>query len=93
MILLKMKHNLIWHEDAWNDYLHWQKNDKRLVTKINELIKEIHRNPFSGIGKPEPLKHALEGYWSRRINLEHRLTYKPTAEGLFIAQCRYHYKD
>ncbi len=87
-----MKHNIVWHFDAWEDYLYWQKNDKKLVRKINELIKEITRNPFSGTGKPEPLKHALEGYWSRRITREHRLVYKVTDKSIHIAQCRYHYQ-
>lgn len=86
-----MKNNITWHVDAWDDYLYWQKNDKKLLKKINELIKEIRRTPFSGTGKPEPLKHALEGYWSRRITREHRLVYKVTDEELHIVQCRYHY--
>lgn len=86
-----MKNNIVWHFSAWEDYLYWQKNDKQVLKKINELIKEIDRHPFSGTGKPEPLKHALEGYWSRRITLEHRLVYKVMESIISIVQCRYHY--
>ena len=78
-------------ESAWEDYLYWQKTDKKLLNKINELIKAIIRTPYEGIGKPEPLKHGLAGYWSRRINDEHRLVYKVQDDSLLIAQCRYHY--
>ena len=86
-----MSNQISWHIDAWEDYLYWQKNDKKILRKINELIKEIIRKLFSGTGKPEPLKHALEGYWSRRINQEHRLVYKVTNNGIHMIQCRYHY--
>ncbi|TDF37247.1 Txe/YoeB family addiction module toxin [Alteromonadaceae bacterium M269] len=82
---------LIFSEQAWEDYLYWQKTDKQLLKRINTLIKEIKREPFEGIGKPEPLKHALSGYWSRRINDEHRIVYKVSDENLLIAQLRYHY--
>lgn len=82
---------LIFSENAWEDYLYWQKTDKRILGRINKLIKEIAREPFGGIGKPEPLKHGLAGYWSRRINEEHRIVYKMTDEALLIAQLRYHY--
>lgn len=82
---------LIFSEQAWEDYLYWQKIDKKLVQRINALIKEITREPFSGTGKPEPLKHALSGYWSRRINNEHRIVYKVDDGDLLIAQLRYHY--
>jgi toxin YoeB len=82
---------LIFAEQAWEDYLHWQKNDAKLLERINTLIKEIKRQPFAGIGKPEPLKHALAGYWSRRINDEHRMVYKIADGSLMIAQLRYHY--
>lgn len=82
---------LVFSEQAWDDYLHWQKTDKKLLERINTLIKEISRSPFSGIGKPEPLKNALSGYWSRRINDEHRLVYKVSDSYLFIAQLRFHY--
>jgi toxin YoeB len=76
---------------AWNDYLHWQETDKKVVRKINELIKAIIRDPFEGIGKPEPLKHAYAGCWSRRITDEHRLVYKIDGGKLVIFQLRYHY--
>jgi len=76
---------------AWNSYLYWQKTDKTIIKRINLLIKDIQRSPFTGIGKPEPLKHALTGYWSRRINDEHRIVYKVTENTLLIAQLRYHY--
>jgi len=82
---------LIFAEKAWEDYLHWQGNDKRVLARINTLIKAIMREPFEGIGKPEPLKHALSGYWSRRINEEHRIVYKIHQDALLIAQLRYHY--
>ncbi len=82
---------LIFAEQAWDDYLYWQKTDKKLLERINTLIKEITRSPFAGIGKPEPLKNALSGYWSRRINDEHRIVYKVADGSLLIAQLRYHY--
>ncbi|CBL47320.1 Addiction module toxin, Txe/YoeB [gamma proteobacterium HdN1] len=78
-------------ESAWEDYLYWQKTDKKLLTRTNELIKAIIRTPYEGIGKPEPLKHGLASYWSRRINDEHRLVYKIQDDAVLIAQCRYHY--
>ncbi|MCP4331731.1 MAG: Txe/YoeB family addiction module toxin [Gammaproteobacteria bacterium] len=82
---------LIFAEKAWKDYLYWQKTDKKILRRINALIKDIKREPFEGIGKPEPLKHALSGYWSRRINEEHRIIYKVYDDSLLIAQLRYHY--
>lgn len=82
---------LIFSDQAWDDYLFWQKTDKKLVQRINGLINEITRSPFEGTGKPEPLKHALSGYWSRRINDEHRIVYKVAEGDLLIAQLRYHY--
>ena len=82
---------LIFAENAWEDYLYWQKTDKKMLHRINTLIKDIKREPFEGIGKPEPLKHALSGYWSRRINDEHRIVYKIYQESILIAQVRYHY--
>lgn len=82
---------LIFSEQAWEDYLYWQQTDKHMLKRINTLIKEITRTPFEGIGKPEPLKHALSGYWSRRINDEHRMVYLIQEHSLFIAQLRYHY--
>ena len=82
---------VILSETAWEDYLYWQKTDKKLLNRTNELINAIMRTPYEGIGKPEPLKHGLAGYWSRRINDEHRLVYKIQDDSLLIAQCRYHY--
>lgn len=82
---------LIFSEHAWEDYLYWQKTDKKLLERINALIKDTSRSPFEGIGKPEPLKNALSGYWSRRINDEHRIVYKISDGSMFIAQLRYHY--
>lgn len=78
-------------DDGWDDYLYWQQTDRRLLKRINDLIKAIQRDPFQGIGKPEPLRHALAGYWSRRINDEHRIVYKVQGNILMIAQARYHY--
>lgn len=82
---------LTFTENAWDDYLYWQKVDKRMVGKINDLIKAIKRTPFEGIGKPEPLKYDLAGYWSRRIDHEHRLVYQIIQEELFVYACRYYY--
>ena len=82
---------LVFAEQAWEDYLYWQQHDKRMVKRINELIENTTREPFAGIGKPEPLKHALAGYWSRRITDEHRMVYKAERDALLIAQLRYHY--
>ena len=86
---------LIFADEAWEDYLHWQKRwqqqDKKMVERINKLIGEIKRDPFAGIGKPEPLKHALSGFWSRRINDEHRMVYKFEGGALLLAQLRYLY--
>lgn len=82
---------LIFHEQAWDDYLYWQSNDKAMLKRINELIKDIRRHSFEGIGKPEPLKHQLAGFWSRRINHEHRLVYTVIDDAVVIVQCRYHY--
>lgn len=82
---------LIFAETAWQDYLFWQQHDKQIVKRINLLIQEISRDPFVGVGKPEPLKHHLSGYWSRRINTEHRIVYKVEAQAVYIAQLRYHY--
>ena len=83
--------NIVFSSDAWDDYLYWQEHDKKMLKKINALIKEIERSPFEGSGKPEPLKYALVGCWSRRINLEHRLVYQVDDSAVFIMQCRYHY--
>ncbi len=83
--------NISWSEHAWEDYLYWQKTDKQMLKRINLLIKDIVRNPFSGIGKPEPLKHEYQGYLSRRITSEHRIVYTIINDTIVIAQCRYHY--
>ena len=82
---------LIFSEHAWEDYLYWQETDKPMLKRINRLIREIMRNPFRGSGKPETLKHGLSGYWSRRINDEHRIVYRPAEDAILIAQMRYHY--
>lgn len=82
---------LIFSDAAWEDYLYWQQQDKRMVERINKLIEETQREPFAGIGKPEPLKHALAGYWSRRITDEHRMVYKVDGDSMLLAQLRYHY--
>lgn len=82
---------LTWSEEAWEDYLYWQDTDKKTVKKVNELIKDASRTPFEGKGKPEPLKHNLAGFWSRRITSEHRLVYAVSDDSLLIASCRYHY--
>ena len=76
---------------AWEDYLYWQATHKQKLKRVNELVKDIMRSPHEGIGKPEPLKHALAGYWSRRIDDEHRLVYKVTGNNILLAQARYHY--
>ncbi len=82
---------LCWEAEAWNDYLYWQQTDKNVVKRINELIKDCMRQPFNGLGKPEPLKGELRGYWSRRITEEHRLVYKINETHIIIVQCRFHY--
>jgi len=86
---------IAWTDDAWEDYLHWQKEDQKILESINVLIKDIKRSPFKGLGKPEPLKFGLHGWWSRRISGEHRLVYRVSGKGedqqFDIAQCRYHY--
>ena len=83
--------SLVFSEHAWEDYLYWQQTDKKILKRINQLIKEIQRSPFQGVGKPEPLKHGLAAYWSRRINDEHRIVYKVENKSVYIAQLRYHY--
>ena len=86
---------IAWTEIAWQDYLHWQQEDEKILAAINDLIQDIKRDPFKGLGKPEPLKHDLRGWWSRRITGEHRLVYrlqgKDDGQQLVIVQCRYHY--
>jgi len=79
-------------ENAWDDYLYWQQTDKKLLKRINALIADIAREPFDGIGKPEPLRHALAGYWSRRIDDEHRLVYTVREDAVMIAAARFHYQ-
>jgi len=81
----------IFVDESWEDYLYWQKTDKKKLKRINDQLKEIARNPFQGNGKPEPLKFKYSGYWSRRIDDEHRLIYKVKDEAILIAKCRYHY--
>ena len=83
--------NVYWADAAWEDYLWWRRKDQQLFKRVNRFIPDIHKDPFRGIGKPEPLKHEWSGYWSRRINEEHRLVYKVTQGQIFIAACRYHY--
>lgn len=78
-------------EESWADYLYWQKTNKKNLNKINELLKDISRTPFTGLGKPEALKHKYQGYWSRRIDKEHRLICRVTEEEVLIAKCRFHY--
>jgi toxin YoeB len=86
---------LLWSEEAWEDYAFWQKSDPKILQAINDLIKDARRDPFRGLGKPEPLKHALAGWWSRRITGEHRLVYRVYGKDrnrvIEIIQCRYHY--
>lgn len=81
----------VFSERAWAEYLEWQKQDKKILKRINDLLKDIERNHFDGIGKPEPLKHALSGFWSRRIDDTHRLVYRVEGESILIAQLKYHY--
>jgi toxin YoeB len=86
---------IVWTEHAWEEYLQWQKEDQKTLFAINDLIKDIRRDAFKGLGKPEPLKHALQGWWSRRISGEHRLVYRVSGKGgeqrVEIVQCKYHY--
>lgn len=81
----------IFVDESWEDYLYWQKTNKKVLEKINALLKDISRNPYDGLGKPERLKHKYKGYWSRRIDSEHRLIYRVVDEEIHIAKCRYHY--
>jgi toxin YoeB len=82
---------VVFSEHAWEEYLDWQKTDRKVAVRINVLIREIQRDPFDGIGKPEALRHALSGYWSRRITDEHRIVYRIEGDAVMIAQLRYHY--
>jgi toxin YoeB len=81
----------VFTEWSWDDYLYWQKYDKQKTKRINELLKDISRNPYEGIGKPEPLKFNYAGFWSRRIDEEHRLIYRVLEDEFQIAKCRFHY--
>lgn len=78
-------------DESWEDYLYWQKTDRQILDRINNLLKNISRNPYSGLGKPEPLKYKYQGYWSRRITMEHRLIYRVFKDEIHIAKCRFHY--
>ncbi|WP_311523147.1 Txe/YoeB family addiction module toxin [uncultured Corynebacterium sp.] len=82
---------LVWTTNAWEDYLYWQGNDKKTLRRVNQLLRDALRDPFEGIGKPEPLKYGAEGAWSRRITQEHRLVYTVAGTDLVILQARYHY--
>ncbi len=83
--------NLIFSDKAWEEYMYWQSTDKQILRKINQLIKDIKREPFEGIGKPEPLKYELSGFWSRRISDEHRLVYEVSESYIAVVSCRFHY--
>lgn len=83
--------NIVFHDRAWEDYLYWQEKDKQMLKRVNQLIKDILRSPYDGIGKPEPLKYELTGFWSRRIDQEHRLVYRVEKSELHLLACRYHY--
>lgn len=83
----------MWLPGGWADYLWWQENDRKVLARVNELIRDTLRNPFSGIGKPEPLKGNLKGWWSRRITQEHRLVYRCEGDVVIVMQCRFHYDD
>ena len=82
---------IIFSKNSWEDYTSWQSEDKKILKKINDLIRDIQRNPYEGLGKPEPLKYDLAGLWSRRIEREHRLVYKVMGDEILIYSCRYHY--
>jgi toxin YoeB len=84
---------LTWTDEAWEQYLHWQQTDKAMLKRLNNLIRDAQRSPFSGIGMPEALKHNLSGWWSRRINEEHRLVYRVENDSLVISRCRHHYSS
>ena len=84
--------NLVFSTESWEEYLYWQEADPNTLKRINLLIKDMMRDPYRGIGKPEPLRHAFQGYWSRRITSEHRIVYKKVGDQIWIAQLRYHYR-
>ena len=83
--------SLAWTDHAWEDYLYWQKEDMKILEEINDLLEECHRHPFTGTGKPEPLRNNLTGFWSRRITKEHRLVYLPEDNAIYVLACRFHY--
>ncbi len=83
--------NLLWTDDSWEEYMYWQAHDKKILKRINTLLKDIKRSPFDGIGKPEALRFELAGCWSRRITSEHRLVYKVQETNIIVISCRYHY--
>lgn len=83
----------IFTDESWEDYLFWLKTDRKVLERINAILKEIARKPFTGIGKPEPLKHKYKGYWSRRIDTRHRLIYRIEKDEIWIAKCRFHYDE
>ena len=83
--------NITWTDESWEEYIEWQSQDKKILKKINSLIKDIKRDPFDGIGKPEPLKYELSGCWSRRISDEHRLVYEVTEYSIVMISCKFHY--
>jgi len=82
---------IVFAENAWEDYLYWQRTDQKILKRVNVLIRDIQRNKHKGLGKPEPLRHSLSGYWSRRTDAEHRLVYKIERDAIHIAQARFHY--
>lgn len=84
---------LIFVVESWEEYLYWQQNDKKKLRRINKLIQDISRNPYEGLGKPEPLKHKYQGFWSRRIDEEHRLIYRVVGDEIQIVKCRFHYDN
>ena len=86
-----MKRELVFSDEAWEDYLYWQNTDRSMLRRIHQLIKDIQRSPYEGIGKPEPLKHQLAGWWSRRIDSEHRFLYRVTEQSIEISNLRHHY--
>ncbi len=83
--------NLLWTDDSWEEYMYWQTHDKKILKRINTLLKDIKRSPFDGIGKPEALRFELAGCWSRRITSEHRLVYQVQETNIIVISCRYHY--
>ena len=82
---------IIFVDESWEDYLYWQKTDRKILERINNMVKDISRNPYKGLGKPEPLKYKYQGFWSRRITEEHRLIYRVVNDEIQIAKCRFHY--